>query len=129
MSYRIPSTSPDYEASGAVGNFDKAFSTEVDAASGAIGIKEGTVFLTGGSAQAMTLAAPTAGSQASGGDDARELTVIDTTGHAHTVTTPANGINGADHIATFGGTVGKFGTFIAYNGVWYLAASNGITLS
>ena len=130
MSYRIPSTSPDFESSGgAIENFDLAFGTQAAAANGAISIKEGTVFLTKAGVAAMTLAVPTAGAQSAGGDDGRELTVIDTTGNAHTVTTPSNGINGNKHIATFGGTTGQFGTLIAYNGVWYLAASSGVTLS
>jgi len=130
MSNRIPATSPDYNPNGgAVQNFDLAFGVQYALASGAITIKEGTVFLTKAGVAAMTLAVPTAGLQSAGGDDGRELVVIDTTGHAHTVTTPASGIDGADHIATFGGTVGQFGTFIAYNGAWYLAAQSGVTLS
>jgi hypothetical protein len=131
MSNRIPSTSPDLnaEASGAIYNFDLAFGREVDLISGAIGIKEGNVFLTKAGVAAMTLALPIAGAQSAGGDDGRTLVIIDTTGHAHTVTTPASGLNAADHIATFGGTAGQFGELVAFNGSWWLAASSGVTLS
>ncbi len=123
--FRIP-----FIAAGSVpSNFDNAFGVEVDLVSGAIAIKEGTAFITKAGVAAMTLALPTAGLPSAAGDDGRELTVIDTTGHAHTVTTPASGINGADHIATFGGTAGNFGTFVSYNGSWWLAASAGVTLS
>lgn len=123
--FRIAYSSPGSSLS----NFDNAFSVEVDLVSGAIAVKEGTAFITKAGVAAMTLALPTAGLPSAGGDDGRELTIIDTTGHAHTVTTPVSGINGASHIATFGGTTGQFGTFISYNGGWFLAASNGITLS
>jgi hypothetical protein len=129
MSNRIPANSPDYEPSGAIGNFDLAFGVQYALVNGAITIKEGTVFMTKAGVAAMTLAVPVAGLQSAGGDDGRELVVLDTTGHAHTVTTPASGINGVDHIATFGGTVGQFGTFTAYNGAWYLTAQAGVTLS
>lgn len=124
--FRIPYSSPGSVNS----NLDNAFSVQVAAGStDAVAYKEGTVFITTAGVDAMTLATPTAGLPSAGGDDGRELTIIDTTGHAHTVTTSANVINGNKHVATFGGTVGQFGTFISYNGVWYLAASNGVTLS
>lgn len=130
MSYRIPTNSPDYASGNAISNFDNAFGTQLAAAAtGAVSIKEGTLFLTYAGVAAFTLAAPIAGAQSAGGDDGRELTVIDVGGHAHTITTPSNVINGNKHIATFGGTVGQFGTLVAYNGVWYLAASSGVTLS
>jgi len=129
MSYRIPTSSPDYNSTGAIGNLDLVFGVQVAAANGAITVKEGTVFLTKAGVAAMTLAVPTAGLPSAGGDDGRELTVIDTTGNAHTVTTPASGINGNKHIATFGATVGQFGTFLAYNGAWYLTAQSGVTLT
>lgn len=131
MSYRIPVNSPDLHAGGGgpIANFDLAFGVEYDGASGAIAAKEGTVFLTKAGVAAMTLAAPVAGLPSVGGDDGRELTIMDVTGNAHTVTTPAGGINGNKHIATFGAVVGQFGTFVAYNGAWYLAASSGVTLT
>lgn len=93
-------------------------------ASGAITIKSGVAFITDASAAALTLAAPIAGV-----DDGKQLVLIDTTGQAHTVTTPSNGINGNKHIATYGGTVADLIAFRAYQGVWYVEYSTGITLS
>lgn len=129
MSNRIPANSPDYEASGAIGNFDLMFGEQIAAANGAITIKEGNVWLTKAGVAAMTLALPIAGQPSAGGDDGRELTILDTTGNAHTVTTPASGINGADHIATFGGTAGQVATLVAYNGSWWVTLKSGVTLS
>jgi hypothetical protein len=90
---------------------------------------EGSVNLASAGVDALTLATPTAGAIANGGDDGRILTVIDTGGHAHTITTAANKINGNKHVATFGGTAYQFAQLIAMNGVWVELASSGITLS
>ena len=49
--------------------------------------KIGLVFVTTAGVDAMTLATPTAGT-----DDGKVLTVVDTGGHAHTITTAANKI-------------------------------------
>jgi len=91
---------------------------EVDAASGAIAIKEGTVLITKSTAAAMTLAAPVSGARASGGDNSKKLKIIAGTAQAHAVTTPSNKINGADDTVTFA-AVGDWVEFVAYNGVWY----------
>lgn len=91
--------------------------------------KEGTINVAATGVDAMTLATPVAGAIANGGDDGRLLRVIDTGGHAHTITTAASVINGARHIATFGGTAYSFLELIALNGVWVELASSGITLS
>jgi len=88
---------------------------EVDAASGAIAIKEGTVLITKTTAASMTLAAPRPGSRASGGDDGKKLKIIAGTAHAHTVTTPANVINAADDTITFA-AVGDWAELVAHNG-------------
>ena len=131
--YRIPSTSPDYNSaanSGAIANLDLAYGTQTASGStDAIAIKEGVVFVTATGVDALTLATPTAGLQSAGGDDGRVLTVIDTGGHAHTITTASNKINGNKHVATWNGTAASFAEFISYNGVWYLNASSGVTLS
>lgn len=103
---------------------------EVDSASAAIGIANGVVFITKAGVAAMTLAAPAAGLPASGGSDASELTIVSTTANAHTVTTPANGINGANHILTFAAVVGTQVILRAKGGVWYVEPSSpGITIS
>jgi hypothetical protein len=90
---------------------------------------EGTVNVAATGVDALTLATPTAGLISNGGDDGRILRVIDTGGHAHTVTTASNKINGNKHIATFGGTAYSFLELVALNGVWVELASSGITLS
>ena len=86
---------------------------------GAIGVnfndvRDTVVFITDASAGAYTLAAPTAGT-----DDGKTVKIVDKTGHAHTVTTPTNGINGNHKIATSAGGVGDDITFTAYQGTWY----------
>ena len=91
---------------------------EVDASSGAIAIKEGTVLITMSTAAAMTLALPVPGARSSAGDDGKKLKVIAATAHGHTVTTPSNGINGADDTVTFA-AVGDFVELVASNGLWY----------
>jgi hypothetical protein len=77
---------------------------------------------------ACTLAAPVAGAPSAGGNDGLTIEIVDLGGHAHTVTTPANKINGNKHIATFPGTVGARIVLTAYNGVWY-TDGGGTTLS
>jgi hypothetical protein len=86
---------------------------------GVISFTHGKVIITAAGVAALTLAAPVAGSPAAGGNDGQKLEVIDQSGHAHTITTPANGINGNHHIATSGAAAGDSVTFVAYNGAWY----------
>ena len=124
----ILSTSPDFNTVlGQAINGSK--SVEVDAASGAIALKEGTVVITKAGIAAMTLAAPTAGAQTAGGDDNKKLTILSTTAFAHTITTPANGLNGSLHICTFAANVGSAIELIAYNGAWYMVNDIGATLT
>lgn len=89
----------------------------------------GNVFVTKAGVDAMTLATPTAGSIAAGGNDGQILVVKSTTANAHTITTATNKINGNKAVATFGGAVTDFIVLIAFNGVWHVIASSGITLS
>jgi hypothetical protein len=89
----------------------------------------GRVLITKVTAAALTLAVPVAGAPSAGGQDGSVLSVTDTTGHAHTVTTPANGIVGSKHIATFGGTANNTLVLVAYNGIWYVVALGGSTIS
>ncbi len=132
---KIASTSPDYNNplvtahNSALDALDAWKAVEVDAASGAIASKEGSVFITKAGVAVMTLPLPTAGLPSAGGDDGRELTIITTGAYAHTVTTPAGGLNGASHIATFAAAVGNNIKLKAYNAVWYVESSIGITLS
>ena len=94
----------------------------------AIPVKSGSNFVTTAGVDAMTLAQPVAGGPGVG-QDGITISVFDTGGHAHTVTTAANGINGASHIATFNGTKGSLVSFRAFNGVWYVVDLVGVTLS
>lgn len=99
-------------------------------AAGAISVANGgQVLLKAGSAAAMTLAVPTAGLPSAGGQDGTELLIVALDAEAYTVTTPANGINGNKHIATFGGAVADAIRLVAYNGAWYAVELNGVTLT
>lgn len=86
--------------------------------------------ITKASAAALTLAAPTAGT-----DDGIQLQFISTTAAAHTITTPAAGDirdgNTSDHdtVATFNAHIGANCTLQAYNGVWYVTDETGVSLS
>jgi hypothetical protein len=82
------------------------------------------ILIAGGSATALTLALPVAGDADAGGMDGVELTFSCTTAHAHTVTTPANGINGGYDTVTFA-AIGDAIILRAYNGVWYTRAGRG----
>lgn len=93
-------------------------------ATDAVPINAGTAIVTTNGVDAMTLATPAAGT-----NDGLELTVISTGAHAHTVTTAANKINGADDTATFGAAAGNGFTFVAYGGIWYAKNLTGVTLS
>jgi hypothetical protein len=103
----------------------------------ALPVRTGNVFVTGAAIDAMTLATPVAGygygliAEGLGEpkDDGKILLVYSTGAYAHTITTAANKINGSKHIATFAGAVGDYIRLIAYNGIWYVLDSNGITLS
>jgi hypothetical protein len=87
-------------------------------ASGAIPVQSGLVTLGGGSAQAYTLAAPTAA------QDGTTMTFSVVTAHAHTLTTPANKINGGADTVTFA-AVGDSITLRASNTVWYVVGASG----
>jgi hypothetical protein len=89
----------------------------------------GTSFIETAGVNATTIAAPAAGSPASGGNDGLSITIFDNSGHAHTVTAPANGITPAHHLITFNGTQGSFVTLTARNGKWLVEASSGVTVS
>ena len=128
----FPSTTPDLEpwvpdlvVSGTpiIYMETQSAAVEVDVANAAIALKAGNVFITKGSAAADTLAAPTVGT-----DDGKLLTIMGLTAFAHTVTTPASGINGNKHIGTFS-AVGDILEVVAYQGVWYTTPRSNVTLS
>jgi hypothetical protein len=99
------------------------------AASAPITMLSGTVFLTGAGVVAATLPLPIVGAPSTGGHDGAELLIVCTTAHAHTVTTPANGINGANHVITFSGTLPNTISLVALNGTWWSSANTGGTIS
>jgi hypothetical protein len=81
-------------------------------------------FVTTAGVDGMTLATPTPTT-----DDGKTVRVTDAGGHAHTITTSSNKIVPSHHLVTFGGTVGAYIEFEAYQGLWYPRANSGVTIS
>lgn len=92
-------------------------------AAGPIAIGSGTVLLAGAALVAATLALPTVAQNGS------RLLIVNDSAFANTVTTPANGIGGADHIITFTAAIGGYQELVAVNGVWYPLSEKNATLS
>lgn len=88
----------------------------------------GEFFITTAGVDATTLATPTAGGFGVGQDGA-EIVVTDVGGHAHTITLASNILVPSHHLLTFNGTAGSFVRLKAYNGLWYVRESNGVTAS
>jgi hypothetical protein len=95
---------------------------ETEVQSGAIGIKSGTAVIMATSLAALTLALPVAGT-----DDGKTLTILSGTAFAHTVTTPANGINSIYHVVTMNGFIGNSVKLKSYNGTWMADTSTTAT--
>lgn len=89
----------------------------------------GTSFIETAGVDACTLATPVAGAPSAGGNDGLEITIVDNSGHAHTVTTAAGVIIPAHHLCTFNGTQGSFITLVARNGKWIPVQLSGVTVS
>lgn len=124
--FRIPYSSPGSVNS----SFDALCGVQVaSGATDAITIKEGTVFITSTGVDALTLAAPTAGLPSAGGDDGKILVIKVASAHAHTVTTPANAINGSDDTITFTASVANYIELRANAGVWWTFGNTGGTLT
>lgn len=124
--YRIPFSSPGSVNS----NFDALCGYQLcTGATDVIAIKEGFVLCTSSGVDAMTLAAPAAGLPSAGGDDGKILTIKVGSAHAHTVTTPANAINGADDTITFTNALANFITLRAGGGTWWTLGNTGGTLT
>ncbi len=87
---------------------------------GAIPVAGATYVINGAGALAMTLAAPTKA------QDNMVLTIVAGTAHAHTVTTPANKINGADDTVTYA-AIGDNVVLRAINGIWMAISLGGPT--
>jgi hypothetical protein len=101
---------------------------QVASADGAIQIRPGTVFITKGSAAALTIANPT-----SGVHDGMRITIVSTTAFAHTVSNAAgagfNGGGAASDVGTFAAAAGNGMTLEAYQGKWYVSNNTGVTLA
>lgn len=94
----------------------------------AITLKEGTVTLSGAGVVAATLALPVSGEQSAGGDNGKVLTIIGVSAQAHTVTTPAAGLNAASTTLTYQAAIGNGVQLVAFNGSWMvLNATNDTT--
>lgn len=111
-------TPPSFNTSGimALGTVPK-FQNLTATANGAITLPSGIIFITGAAAVAASLPLPLPGTPDQGGQDGASLRIICTTAHAHTVTTPANGYNGANHVLTFA-AAGDYQDLVALNGTW-----------
>lgn len=79
----------------------------------------------------MTLAAPTAGSVETGGDDGKEIQVFSTTANAHTITATGLFQDGAGHVnlATFAAQLGATVRLMAFNGKWIVLTLQGVSMS
>jgi len=90
---------------------------QIMAANGAITLVDGEVFITKGSAAALTLAAPPVAM------DGANLLIQSTTAFAHTITQTTPGFNGGStgsDVVTFGGAIGDALLLTAYQGVWLI---------
>lgn len=81
-------------------------------------------WITTAGVNATTLATPTATT-----DDGKRILVVDTGGHAHTITTASNKIVPSHHLVTFNGTAGSFVVMEAFQGLWYPLENSGVVIS
>lgn len=90
-----------------------------------------TYVVTKAGVAAMTLAAPTAGTYVTGGDDGKIITITSNTANAHTLT--ATGLlqtgTASVNVGTFAASAGAGLTLMAYNGKWNVISAVGITFS
>ena len=93
---------------------------------GAITIQNALVFLSKGSAGAITLAAPTSGTH-----DKIIVRVVAISAQAHVITGSVDGFNakGSSGTITFGGAIGDSVTLVAYLGHWYTLAKINATVA
>jgi hypothetical protein len=84
----------------------------------------GMVFITKGSAAALTLAVPTV-------QNGARLVIISTTAFAHTVTV-TGGLGGAGtgaDVGTFGGAIGDGVVLVSYNGTWHVEPGSNLNVT
>lgn len=108
---------------------DASTTYDVASANGAITIPDRgskTIFITKGTAAALTLAAP------STAQNGVTLTFVSTTAAAHTLTATTIGFNAGDtssDVGTFGGAIGDGIVCVAYGGEWYVLNNINVTLA
>lgn len=94
---------------------------------GAISETSGFVYIGSGGVLAMTLADPVTA------DNGKQLTIIASTAHAHTVSNAAgSGFNGGgagSDVGTYGGAIGDNLVLTANGGVWYVVSNTNVTLA
>lgn len=93
---------------------------------GAITIQNAVVELSKGSAAAITIAAPTAGTH-----DGILIEVTTISAQAHVITCATDGFNakGSSGTVTFTAAIGNTVVLRAYNGHWYTVNKNGVTVA
>jgi hypothetical protein len=98
---------------------------QVASADGAITLLSGgMVFITKGSAAALTLAVPAISTGA-------RLVIVSTTAFAHTVTV-SGGLRGAGtgaDVGTFGGAIGDGVVLVSYNGTWHVEPGSNLNVT
>jgi hypothetical protein len=128
----VPSTVPN-DGSGnspSINAFDAQYAvTPLAAATATLTYAPGLYPINYAGVCAITVTAPIAGLPSVGGNDGEEMTFIDTGGHAHTITFPANTIAPSHHLCTFGGTVGARFTVKAFSALGYVGTNSGVTVS
>ncbi len=97
---------------------------QVASASGAVTIKESTVYITKAGVAALTIADPTTGVA-----DGTTMVFISTTTNAHTLTFTTGPNGTSTHLATFGGAKGDGLTITAYAANWYIVTKTNVNLS
>jgi hypothetical protein len=108
-----------------VNQYDRTSIYKFSGSTDVLPVQYTTAFITTGSADAATLALPVAGA-----DDGKILTVISTTAFAHTITTPASGLQpGNLHICTFTAAAGNYCQFTAFNGAWWVGNKLNATIT
>lgn len=87
------------------------------------------VFLTKGSAAAITIAAPTAGSPLAGGQDGVMVTIVSETAFAHVITCSTDGFNakGSSGTLTASAAANNWVQLIARNGHWRIIGNLNFT--
>jgi hypothetical protein len=122
-------TAPSFDTTGL--RDPMPFSEPVQVLAGATGVitSFGLVLVTYGGVCQITLGQPVAGLPSAGGQDGARLTVVDTGGHAHTITTAVDGIATSKSVFTFGGTANYAVKLRAYNAIWYVEDLGGGALS